>query len=149
MKVIAGRFLGLSVGYEPGMKVSGYVRTILAVFALFGVWQVAWLNAQRPTIEPLLPTVMNVSGWIFAWGVVLGFCAAGSVSGHDFWARCGFGAMSVTSVMGAVTVAADALPLSIQFWYFGQAVVLALACFVMLVSPMRNPPHRFEDGFPS
>lgn len=130
------------------MKVSPYVRAMLAVFALFAVWMVWWLDHARDFIEPLLPSLMNVSGWVLAWACVVGFAALGAVTGRDLYARLGFAAMAVVSVMGAVTVAMDNAPLIEQFWAGGQAVVLAAACFVMLLSPMRNPPHGRGDGFP-
>ena len=130
------------------MKTSPYVRTILVVFAVFGVWQVYWLHRAQAAVDAVLPSLLNVSGWKVIWAGVAVLTAWGATSGSDRLARLGFGAVCVASVMGAVTVAIDARPLSTQFWSFGQATVLALSCLVLLLSPLRNPPPHIGDGFP-
>lgn len=128
-------------------RVSPYVRAILVIFAMFGTWQVAWLAAAGDEISTMLPAPFtSITGWSWAWGIVAAVSAVGSVSGRDLWARMAFASTAVVSVMGAVTVLTDGVSMSTQFWRFGMAVTLAMACLVMMLSPLRVPRHH--EGMP-
>jgi len=126
--------------------VSTYVRATLGVFTALSVWQCACLLVEHDRIEELLPSVMDVDGWIAVWTLVAIACAIAVGTGKDFPSRMAFGAMATASVMGAVTVVADQKPMGVQFWTFGMAVVLAVLCFVMLLSPLRIPPKGLDEG---
>ena len=130
-------------------RVSPYVRWLLGIFAVRAVWQVVWLIADDGRLEQLLPAFLNVPLWIVTWISVALTTGVGAVTGRDVAVRVGFGVGAVTSTMAAFTLLVDKTPMAMQFWSFGQAVNITALCFIFLLSPLRIPPHRFEDGFPT
>jgi hypothetical protein len=128
--------------------VSPYTRALLAIFAALSIWQITWLFQFEELIEGLLPAAMSASMWEVVWSVVAVPCIVGAVTGSDLFSRIAFGFVAVVSTMGAATVVVNERPMELEFWAFGMAVVLALSCFVLLLSPLRTPPKGLEKGLP-
>lgn len=120
--------------------VNPYVRIVLAVYVAFALWQVYWLAKAQLEVEAIIPAVQSVWHWVVAWLAVAVTGVVAAATGRDLPARLAFGAMSVVSVCGAATILLSGWPMSGQFYAFGEAVVLAAASMVMLLSPLRRVP---------
>lgn len=137
----------LALTASSPVRVSSYSRAILAIFALFGIWQVAWLIHVGGVIRPLLPSPFDsTTNWAAAWGILAALAAAAAVTGRDWVARMAFAMTAITSVMGCVTVLVTDKPMDVEFWRFGMSATIAASCFVLLLSPLRVPPTH--SGFP-
>jgi hypothetical protein len=120
--------------------VNPYVRVVLVVYAIFSAWQVYWLIEAAVHVEAIIPAIQSVWHWIAAWSIVGAASAVGAVTGRDLPARLAFGSMAVASVCGAATIWLSGWPMREQFYPFGEAIVLAAASLVMLLSPLRPVP---------
>lgn len=114
------------------------VRVFCAAAAGLGLWQVGWIADQSSRLGEFLPAPWSPTFWIAAWSFVAVAGAVAAVTGADVATRVALVALATTSGLGIVTALALDLSMGHQFWQVGQAALIVVVCFALLVSPLRD-----------
>lgn len=123
-----------------GPHVSTTVRVYIALAGFLGVWQFGWIADQADRLHAKIPEPWTVTFWLATWAAVAVTSITAAITGKDAPTRVALTFLASASAMGIATALASPQPMGELSWPVGQAVVLTITSFVLLLGPLRDRP---------